>query len=254
MKDSHAEKIESPAHQFDEIAFLYDELMHGVPYREWVAYLERLLQVHRKSPETVLDLCCGTGSASRLLADRGYVVSGVDISAEMVEVARERSVGLPIDYHVQDVSKLRLSRRFDLVVSLFDSLNYILDSTALQAAFYRVSEHLDPGALFIFDMNTEVAFAEGLFNQDNLGLRSPVQYNWRSSYDPASRICRVQMDFLYRGSKSVEVVHYQRAYDEEEVADMLVSAGMKPLVTYDAYKLKPSSKRSDRIFFVAEKE
>lgn len=262
MESRHAEddveKIVGPASQFDEIAFLYDELMAGVPYRAWVAYIERILKQFGCRPRAVLDLCCGTGSASLLLAGKGYDVAGVDVSPSMVEVARRKAEekGVRADYHVQDASSLRLPTRFDLVISLFDSLNYILESAALQQVFYRVSEHLRPTGLFIFDMNTELAFSAGLFDQSNPGRWSPVFYDWRSSYDPGARLCTIRMNYVYRrggAQKRVEVTHYQRAYDTEEIVEMLAAARFEVLAVYDAYTFRSATRRSDRIFFVARK-
>ena len=262
MSPGHAadntERISSPASQFDKIAFLYDELMSGVPYRSWVAYVRRVLKRFGCRPRTVLDLCCGTGSVSLLLAEEGCQVAGADISPAMIALARRRAEekGLAIDYYVQNATSLRLGRRFDLIVSLFDSLNYILESSALQEAFYRASEHLDPAGLLIFDMNTELALAAGLFDQSNLGSKSSLIYNWRSSYDLAARICRVQMDFAYKrgaAEERIKVVHYQRAYDIEEIVDMLRSAGLQPLAVYHAYTFRKATGHSDRAFYVARK-
>lgn len=253
-----SETITNSAFQFDEIAFLYDELMAGVPYREWVEYAERILERFGCHPKTVLDLCCGTGSVGLLFAKKGCQVAGIDISPAMVELARQKAEdkGLRVDYRAQDASSLRLGRRFDLVVSLFDSLNYILESAALQEAFYRVAEHLHPDGLFIFDMNTELALAAGLFDQNNRGSRDPVVYDWRSSYDPDARLCTIRMSFLYRRSfpeKRIEVVHYQRAYDLGEIKEMLITAGLQVLAVYNAYTLREVTSRSDRVFFVARK-
>ena len=253
-----AERISSPASQFDKIAFLYDELMSGVPYHSWVAYVHRILERFDCRPRTVLDLCCGTGSVGLLLAGEGYRVAGVDVSPAMVSLAKRRAeeAGLAVDYFVQDASSLHLGRKFDLIISLFDSLNYILESSALQEAFYRASEHLEPGGLLVFDMNTELALAVGLFDQSNLGSKSSLIYNWRSSYDLAARICRVQMDFACRrgaAEERIEVVHYQRAYDLEEIVDMLNSAGLHTLAVYHAYTLRKATGRSDRVFYIARK-
>ena len=252
------EKLTSPALQFDEIAFLYDELMAGVPYRQWIEYLDRIMQKYDCVPRMILDLCCGTGSVSVRLAEEGYQVSGVDISPEMIQIARQKAEesGIYVDFHVQNAAKLRLGKKFDLVVSLFDSLNYIIDASDLQQAFYRVSEHLEPGGLFVFDMNTELALEIGLFNQNNYGTNMPVHYDWRSTYDKAIRICRIQMEFIYQqreGDKRIEVVHYQRAYGEEEVVEMLQTAGLEVLSVYNAYTLRKASKQNDRVFYVSRK-
>ena len=250
--------LPSPESQFDEIAFLYDQLMSGVPYREWASYLKRILKLHSHRPKTMLDLCCGTGTVSLLLAKEGYRVSGVDISPAMIELATQKSqeAGIPADFHAQDAAAFRLGKKFDLVFSFFDSLNYILESSSLQQAFYRVSEHLNPDGLFIFDVNTELALAGRLFDQSNLSARSPVNYSWRSTYDPDSRICAINMDFVYRRTgdeKRISIVHYQRAYDLAEVEQMLTTAGLQVLDKYDAYSFRRATSRSDRVFFVARK-
>lgn len=262
MKPDHradnTDDIITPDHQFDEIAFLYDELMAGVPYRGWVEYLQRVLQHYKYQPKTVLDLCCGTGTVSLILAKMGYQVSGMDISPGMIKWARHKSesMGLNIDFQVQDAAELRMGKRFDLVISLFDSLNYILDAAALQNAFYRVFEHLQPGGLFIFDMNTELALAGHFFDQSNLGSHASVIYDWRSTYDPDIRICTVRMNFIYRRyneEQRVKITHYQRAYEVEEIVRMLESAGLNVLAVYNGYTLKKVSSRSDRVFFVVRK-
>lgn len=259
LQNDPSEPNPNSAVQFDPIAYLYDELMVGVPYREWAAYLGRLLRKHECHPSTILDLCCGTGSVSLILARKDLRLIGIDISEGMIERAKERAeeAGLDIRFLVQDAAKLRLSERFDLVISLFDSLNYILDSSTLQQVFYRVSEHMQPNGLFIFDMNTELALSAGFFNQSNLGsMKAPVIYNWRSSYDSVRRICRVHMDFVSRlhgEEKHVEVIHYQRAYTIQEIAEMLTAAGLKVEAVYNAYTVRKPSSRSDRVFFVARK-
>lgn len=252
------EGFTDPSTQFDEIAFLYDDLMAGVPYDDWFEYIEGMLDRHECYPNLVLDLCCGTGTVSLMLAREGYQVTGVDISPEMIARAAKRAEaeGLSVDFRVQNAAKLRLDRRFDLIVSLFDSLNYILDSTDLMQAFQRAAEHLNPGGLLVFDVNTELALAAGLFTQNNLGSRSKVIYDWHSVYDSTARICRVDMTFWDRrggSEKEQRIVHYQRAYEIDEIKQMLVGAGLDVLAVYSAYTYRPVSKKSDRAFFVARR-
>ncbi|MHB1455916.1 MAG: class I SAM-dependent DNA methyltransferase [Armatimonadota bacterium] len=244
-----------PAFQFDEIAFLYDELMQGVAYPSWVKYLNEILDKYVYKPKTILDLCCGTGRVSRHLADEGYEVTGVDISPEMITRARQNAdvENLPIEYHVQDASQLQLNDTFDLVISFFDSLNYILDIKKIQQCFNRISTHLNPSGMLIFDMNTELALATGMFDQNNIGSKSDVIYNWKSSYDKSVQICSVEMDFTYKNSIMKHVTHYQRAYSLADIAAMLGAADLEVVAVLDAYSFKRANTKSDRIFFVARK-
>lgn len=237
---------------------MYDDVMAGVPYSAWVEYIERILKRMGQRPRCVLDLCCGTGTVANIFAAKGYKVTGVDISPAMVEVAnrKARQLGSVVEYDVADASNFSLHDTFDLVISLFDSLNYILEAGALQNAFHCVSAHLEPGGLFIFDMNTELALAGGLFDQNNIGSRGLVHYKWRSAYNPASRICRIHMTFhRMRGgsTQEVELVHYQRAYDNEEISEMLGAAGLDVKAVYHAYTFRAASSKTDRAFFAAEK-
>lgn len=245
---------------FGPVAPYYDALMSGVPYRFWVEYLERLWALHDRAPRTVLDLACGTGTVSRLLAAREYALTGVDLSDGMLEVARRRTMeaGLPIVFHQQDAADLDLgSARFDAVICLFDSLNYILEPDRLQAAFARVCAHLVPGGTFIFDVNTEYALAEGMFNQSCMRLREPLRYRWRSRYDAEARLCTVRMDFSYDPGTGVREsfleVHRQRAYGKDELTQWLRAAGFAEVTVYDAYTTDPPKKRSDRLFYLAVK-
>ena len=243
--------------QFVDIAEHYDDLMAGVPYRLWVDYIEEILHKLKYRPRTVLDLACGTGTVAEILSERGYEVTGTDLSEGMIEVARQKGEAgeYEIEYSVQDAAELDLGRKFDLAISLFDSLNYITDGDRLAMAINRVGEHVVPGGYFIFDVNTEYALAHGFFNQTNLG--SYPKYVWSSSYNRETRICTVTMVFevMDHGEKhQFTEIHRQKAYRLSELEQMLTDAGFETIACYHAYKFKQPTRRSDRVFFVARKK
>ncbi len=245
---------------FVEVAPLYDMLMTGVPYTMWITYLRQLLEERKARPRQVLDLACGTGNVSELLTGEGFAVTGVDIAPGMIAQAQAKAAAanLQIAYAVQDAAVLDLpGKRFDLCVSLFDSLNYITDPARLQMAMERVAAHLTRNGIFIFDLNTEYALVNHFFDQDNLSSSDRLLYDWKSSFDPQTRLCRVQMNFRYRpenGSERVfEEVHWQYAYRTEEIISMLEQAGFDQIMTYKAYTLRQPVRSSDRIFYVARR-
>lgn len=245
---------------FTLIAPYYDELMHNVPYDFWVQYVQELMDRYRLRVKSILDLACGTGNVAMRLAQLGYDVWGVDISAPMIAEAKRkaRQAGLNIHYEVQDAAQLELPTQFDLVLSLFDSLNYILSPENLQEAFRRVYAHLRSGGAVIFDVNTEYALREGLFDQDNLGSRRRLLYRWKSRYDEETRICTVEMEFWLRNEAGEVVqhfveVHRQRAYGLDELHTMLRNAGFDYARAFHAYTLRPPNATTDRAFFVATK-
>ncbi len=233
--------------------------MESVPYRFWIRYLKGLWAHHNHEPFVVLDLACGTGTVSLLLAQDGLLVSGVDISKPMLDVARSKAAeaNLYIEFSEQDAVQLNLpGRRFDTVISLYDSLNNIVEPYRLKQCFQRVYDHLEPGGLFIFDVNTAYAFRQGMFDQKSSPHDGPLQYQWTSTYDEATALCTVVMKFDYiRESgrpERFEEVHLQRAYPTNDLIRMLEETGFVSVTAYDAYSLAPIKRRSDRIFFVAK--
>jgi SAM-dependent methyltransferase len=245
---------------FGAVAPYYDHLMSGVPYRFWIAYVERLWKKHNLAPKSVLDLACGTGTATRMLAQRGYVTAGVDLSSPMVAIARERAQeeNLVIPFYEQDAADMDLGEsRFDAIISLFDSLNNILEDDRLQSAFRRMHDHLNPGGSFIFDVNTEFALEQGMFNQSCSRKDEPLHYRWRSRYNPETRICTVSMTFSYDSGtgerETFKETHIQKGYAKDEITRWLKEAGFATVTVYDGYSTDPPRKRSDRLFYVAVK-
>lgn len=249
--------------EFEQVAACYDALMARVPYARWVDYVERLVETRRArvggTPHAqlgqVLDLACGTGKVGSELRRRGYSVVGVDLSEPMARQCAGQQPPLPVA--VMDATRLGLRpQSLDLVVCLYDSLNYVLEPEGLRECFRRVWAALVPGGLFIFDLNTTRALREGLFTQRDLSPFSPVQYRWEAHWDAARKICRVEMWFRWRvAGQPVEFTetHYERAYEEPEVRAWLQEAGFSYVRSYDAYTLYPVGPMAERMFFVAER-
>ena len=241
--------------EFGEVAPYYDALMLGVPYTMWVDYVERLIALAGARVRRVLDLACGTGQVGAELAARGYEVVGADLSFPMARQCLQRRPPLPVA--VMDATRLGLrAESLDLVVCLYDSLNYVLDPAGLQECFARVAEALRPGGLFIFDLNTTRALSANLFTQQDLHPLRPLHYRWRAHWDPATRLCRVDMWFRWRGAgapREFEETHYERAYEPEEVRRWLQAAGFAPVRSFGAYTLLPILPRSDRMYFLAQR-
>ena len=246
--------------QFSGIAEYYDALMCGVPYRRWMRYLQRIFTLRGLKPLTVLDLACGTGNVSELFCMNGLDVVGVDISEEMIRKAQSKAAEqeLNISYHTMNAAELDLSEKpFDLCVSLFDSLNYITDPSELRKAIRCVFDHVRPGGLFIFDINSAFALQFNFFDQENMMSDDKLRYCWKSLYEPSTRLCSVNMRFYVRQKNGEDrefvETHLQFAYREAELREMLTQAGFTDIETYHAYTFAPVSETTDRIFFVANR-
>ena len=261
MSDSSVSSGAHPeANQYGDVAAVYDALMAGVPHAVWLSRIEKAARSRQKFPHSALDVACGTGIATELLARRGYrPVVGVDISAPMISVARTKAQARnePITYHAQDAAQLSLpGQTFDLAISLFDSLNYITDPVQLQAAFHRVFAHVAPGGLFAFDVNSLYALSHDLFSQSD--TTGPVAHSWKAHWDRETRLCRVDMAFAVLDKATGETrrfteTHVQRAYTVGELTDWLGLAGFVKIEAFGNYGERAPSPKSDRILFVAEK-
>jgi SAM-dependent methyltransferase len=250
-------------HQYGDVAAIYDALMSNVPHGAWLSRIERHARLRGRFPKSALDVACGTGIVTELLYRRGYRPTvGVDLSPEMINIARTKGLALGnpegLRYEVQDAAILNLGdARFDLVVSMFDSLNYILEPEALQSAFRRIYAHVAPGGLFAFDMNALYALSHDLFTQSQ--HFGPVQHSWKAHWDRETRICRVEMDFWVTDEETDDTRHFhethvQRAYTVPELRDWLTGAGFQNITVYGNYGERPPGPRSDRLLFFAEKE
>jgi SAM-dependent methyltransferase len=243
---------------FTRIAPYYDKLMVSVPYRFWVSYIQAVWKTHGCIPRRVLDLACGTGTVSLLLAKTGIDVVGVDISRAMVLQARLKAHEQVVKANFFDADASKMDPIYppvDCALSLFDSLNNITELSDFENALRNVRKSVVDGGLFIFDLNTAYAFRLGMFNQRSSKMDKPLSYVWRSKYDQSTNLCTVTMNFeIDEPGKELQKfteVHVQRAYTRGEVEEALRSAGFNEITSYDAYTLFGPKKRSDRIFWVA---
>lgn len=245
--------------QFTALAPHYDELMQIVPYDAWADYVLLLFQIAEHDPRKLLDGACGTGNVSFELAKSDIAVTGVDIAPAMIEVAQQKALdsALPIRFIEADLTDFDLGEQFDCATCLYDSLNYILDPNALQAAFAGFARHVESGGVLVFDMNTPLALTADLFTQRSFDVRKPLQYDWHAAYNPATKITEVAMSFTRKGEDGIarpfNETHRERAYQREEVEVMLAETGWETLKIYDAYTINPPHEASERWFWVARR-
>lgn len=246
------------ADQFQDVAPYYDEVMSVVPYRQWVQYLRKLFKRYGWKPAAILDVATGTGTVALLLAEDGYQVTGVDISARMIEMAKRKAassnVSARVEFLCQDATQMHYDRQFDAAISLFDSFNYILSAKGLQDAFAGVYAALKPGGAFIFDLNSEYALEKNLFSQDNFwDENAEVKHIWTARYNKRTRVATVDMQFYLPNGKGFREVHKERAHRHDDVTRFLRDAGFDFLDAFDEYSFLPAGRRSERIFYVARK-
>ena len=239
------------------LAQSYDRLTADVDYKKWADYIERHFQRQKQPVRTVAELGCGTGSLTSLLARRGYAMTAVDLSPDMLSIAQQKCGGLDIRFLCQDMSWLTLLEPADAVVSCLDSINYITRPAALRRTFQRVHRALVPGGLFLFDVKTPLAL-ESAGGQTYLDEDEELFCVWRGEYSPRHRVCGYGLDLFVRRPDGAwdrgGEYHEEYAYTLDELDRFLREAGFQRVRQYDDKKLTPPGPTSQRVFFAARKD
>ena len=223
---------------YGSLAVSYDRLTGDVPYGEILAFVQTLLTERGATPRSVLDLACGTGSMSVLLAQAGYRVTGADMSEEMLTVAYDKAVALPDNrpfFVCQNMERLCLPEPVDWVLCCLDSINYVTSPKKLARAFRRVHTFLMPGGLFLFDINTPQKL-RGLDGQMFLDESEDAYCVWRADWSERRRICTYGMDIFRLEPGGLwsrwEEVHEEYAYEPAELEELLRQAGFRQIRQY----------------------
>lgn len=244
---------------YSGFAKVYDLFMDNIPYEEWTDYVKELFAEEGVKDGILLDLGCGTGSVTELLAESGFDMIGIDNSEEMLEIAMEKreESGHDILYLLQDMREFELYGTVKGVVSICDSMNYILDDEDLLDVFKLVHNYLDNEGIFIFDMNTmykyEQILADNTFAED----REESSFIWENYYDEEEEINQYDLSLFVQEEdgryRKYEETHLQRAYEQQCVEELIKESGLELLHVYDAFTKDLPAEDSQRIYFVCRR-
>ena len=244
---------------YSGFAEVYDTFMDNIPYEEWCGYLTGLLRDFGVPSGILLELGCGTGSMTELLAEQGYDMIGIDNSEEMLELAAEKRAasGHDILYLCQDMREFELYGTVRAVVSICDSMNYMMEYRDLVQVFRLVNNYLDPRGVFIFDLNTEYKYRELLADNTFAEAREESSFIWDNFYDESSGINEYDLTLFIREGqlyRKYEETHFQKAYSLDEVKRAALEAGMEFVAAYDACTRNPVREDSERIYVIMREQ
>ena len=244
---------------YTSFAQVYDLFMDNVPYDQWCRYITELLREYGIQDGLVLELGCGTGVLTRKLAAKGYDMIGVDYSEDMLEIAMDhRQEGEDILYLLQDMREFELYGTVRAAVSICDSMNYIVEYQDLVQVMKLVNNYLDPGGIFIFDLNTPYKYEEILGENTFAENRPEGSFIWENYYDGETGINEYDLTLFVREEEGIyrkfEETHYQRAYELEQVRRAIKEAGLEFVAAYDAGTHKPVRQDSQRIYVIAREK
>ena len=242
---------------YHNLAASYDRLTNDVDYGAIVTFYHQILEREGVKPRTAVDLACGTGSVALLLAQKGYAVTGVDMSEEMLTVAFQRAMEQERQpmFVCQMLQQLHLPRGVDLAVCALDGLDYILNPDDCRLAIARVYKALNPGGIFIFDVNTPEKL-RAMDGQVFLDEDDDVYCVWRGEFDEETNICSYGMDLFQREGevwhRSFEE-HREYAYTREQLTEYLKDAGFTHIRVYADGRMEAPAPGEQRIYFSARK-
>ena len=242
---------------YQQLAKSYDRLTNDVDYEATVIFYLQILQREGLRPRTVADLACGTGSVTEILARKGYAVTGVDMSEEMLTEAMGKVMDMeqPPRFVCQKLQELHLPRAVDMAVCALDSLDYITDPDDCAEAIRRVYKVLNPGGIFIFDVNTPEKL-RAMDGQVFLDEDDDVYCVWRGEFDEETNICSYGMDLFQREGevwyRSFEE-HREYAYSVEQLTNYLKAAGFTHIEIYADRLFEAPREGEQRIYIKARK-
>lgn len=245
---------------YTDFADVYDTFMDETPYEEWCEFLVQILERYEVPRGLMLDLGCGTGTLTELFSKRGYDMIGVDNSSQMLAIAMEKreESGENILYLMQDMREFELYGTVGAVISVCDSLNYLLEEEELVQTFKLVNNYLDPKGIFIFDFNTVYKYREIIGDATIAENREDCSFIWENYYHEEEEINEYDLTIFVRQEedyfRKFEESHFQRGYRLEQMVRALEQAGMEFIAAMDAVTHEAVSKNSERIYCIAREQ
>ena len=240
-----------------EFARVYDEFMDNVDYNEWCSFAIKLLKKNGMENCNLVEIGCGTGSATMLFAKAGYSMTGIDISQEMLEIAMDKKNDEDIIYVLQDATELELPCKVPAMVSVGDSMNYITEYEDIVKVFKQVKKYLEEDGVFVFDLKTRKYFSDigdSVIAED----REDNSFIWENYYDPEEEINEYDLtifvqeegDTFHRFTET----HLQRGYTVGQMRTLVEQAGLKILEIMDSDTGEAVTETSERVYIVAKEQ
>lgn len=268
---------------YGDFASVYDTFMDETPYEQWCQFVEEVItkygisrpnvatlgegdvsiaeEMLRSEQNLVLDLGCGTGTLTEMLAAKGYDMVGVDLSQEMlaIAVAKRQCAGSQTLYLCQDMRELELYSTVGTVISVCDSINYLLKEEDVLQTFKLVNNYLFPGGIFLFDFNTAYKYEQVIGDTMIAENRDDCSFIWENFYDPDNQLNEYDLTIFVKDNgdedaklfRRFQETHVQRGYTLEQMTRLVKQAGMKVEFTMDADTHGEVTAESERIYILA---
>lgn len=240
---------------YSALAAGYDLVMAHVDYFDWADYIYKIIKQVIPEGKYVLELGCGTGSFALILQPRGpFEYTATDGSGEMIAVARKKAEarGVPVRFAVDEFTSFSSDEPVDIVILLFDGLNYLLHKQDVRLLFQGAYDVLRPGGVFIFDQSTPANSENNVELFEDARSTETFEYKRHSKYNPVERLHTTTFELTFGRDQYFEK-HVQRAYDIREIRRLIKGAGFDIVAAYDDFTMNPASEKTERVHWVVRK-
>ncbi|OIJ22105.1 SAM-dependent methyltransferase [Anaerobacillus alkalidiazotrophicus] len=244
---------------YEKFAYLYDELMSDAPYDKWVSFVMKVMEECNVKQGKILDVGCGTGNISIPLSQKGYEITAVDLSEEMLIVAKEKSemANTSIKFFQQDMRELEGLGSFDTIISLCDSINYLNNEKEVEKTFEGVYNHLNDQGIFIFDVHS-IYKIESIFKGNTFAYNGEqISYIWECFESEESYSIEHDLSFFVENKQGLyerfDEIHKQRTYPVSFYQEALEKIGFKVMMISGDFSFETLNDNDHRWFFVAKK-
>lgn len=246
---------------YQQMAYLYDQLMLEAPYDEWVMFTEKIIANSGKKIEKIADLGCGTGEIATRLAARGYNLTGIDYSTDMLTYAEHKASkqNLSIQWLHQDLITLNGLSDFDIAISYCDVINYITDAEDLGKVFRNVASSLKDDGMFIFDVHSLYQVEHQYIDQTFADVTDDTSYIWFCTAGDESGEMFHDLTFFSREEGQTYTrfneFHHQKTYSIDFYKNLLLQSGFENVKIYADFSVNDNKidEKAERIFFLAQK-
>ncbi|HEX9974446.1 MAG TPA: class I SAM-dependent methyltransferase [bacterium] len=241
---------------YSKLAGIYDDVMSHVDYKQWARYIQKVIMKWCPEATKILDISCGTGSLLAKFDSNRYRLFGFDLSFNMVMEAERKfhPLQIPILLWCGNMKSFRLKKNVDVVICLYDSINYLLNFEAWSRCFDCVFDSLNDQGIFIFDICTEKNSLKYFRNYIERKNRNQYQYLRASKYSSETNIHTNRFEIAFSsGSQKYVEIHQQYIFPVKDVLDFISKSKFEYLCAYDGFTFRSAHRNSLRIHFILKK-
>lgn len=228
---------------YTALAGSYDYLLRHVDYQGWYDFLRRVMLTYNPESEFVVELGCGTGRFGAKFSNDGFFILGIDLSAEMLRIARTRAYA---NYRIirADIREFALANHPDFIFSVHDTMNYLTKTSDFLKALKNTARNMDEKSIFLFDLTTEYNIRKNFDGKKMHYKKYKSTIEWENTYDPDLAIVTSKLSFKEKYNPPETEVHLQRIYSREETEELIKQAGLELINVYGDFTEKPPHKRT----------